>query len=401
MVSLLNKVITRVAAIGCLVLMAGIPATAQGLFSTAIKVNDQAISTYELRQRAAFLSALNAPGNPRTLAKEQLIDDRLKIGAARQLGVSLSQEQIDQAVASFAQNNNRSVAEMLAILAADGVAKETLEDFVSSGLLWREVVRIKFASQAQISDEQLDRAANSSASGTSVRVLLSEIIMPMQPGFENDVMALADEISQIRSTATFSDYARQYSAVPTRDQGGRLEWQALDKLPPVLQPIIFDLKPGEVTAPLSLPNAVALFQLRSMQEGRYAARRPSAYDVAVLTLINAQDVAQVETKLDSCDDLYAHAKNLSGTSLSRDIRQASDVPSALRAQLERLDQNEYSITSTAQQTTITMLCSRVFQETTEAPDLEQLRTGLRNKRLESLANSYLENLRQDARIIEK
>ena len=63
--------------------------TAQSLFSPAITVNGDVISYYELDQRAQFLRLLGAPANPEELAREQLIEDRLKFQAAAEIGASV------------------------------------------------------------------------------------------------------------------------------------------------------------------------------------------------------------------------------------------------------------------------------------------------------------------------
>jgi peptidyl-prolyl cis-trans isomerase SurA len=63
--------------------------------------------------------------------------------------------------------------------------------------------------------------------------------------------------------------------------------------------------------------------------------------------------------------------------------------------MARLDDNEIL---KLDRTSLIMLCARTDSLDTEATDLEAIRTGLRNKRLESLAEGYLEQLRQEARI---
>ncbi len=60
------------------------PAGAQGgKFSPAVIVNDSAVTEYELDQRMRFLTILRAPGDPATEAEKGLIDDRLRMQAAK------------------------------------------------------------------------------------------------------------------------------------------------------------------------------------------------------------------------------------------------------------------------------------------------------------------------------
>jgi peptidyl-prolyl cis-trans isomerase SurA len=66
-----------------------------------------------------------------------------------------------------------------------------------------------------------------------------------------------------------------------------------------------------------------------------------------------------------------------------------------------LDKNEYVIAEQGTTTTLIMMCSRSQTLTLEEQDLAKIRDGLLNQRQGSYADSYLENLRDDARIVFK
>src|SRR6056297_4280332 len=101
------------------------PAVSQNLFTPVVKVNDQAITRYELQQRARMLSLFRAPGDPRQLAREQLIEDRIKMEAAAGAGVSLPDEAIDGGMAEFAGRANMGAEEFVAQLEQAGVSEQT------------------------------------------------------------------------------------------------------------------------------------------------------------------------------------------------------------------------------------------------------------------------------------
>ena len=67
---------------GALTLAQG-PAGAQNLFAPAIFVNDQAVTGYEIEQRARMLTLFRAPGDTNRLAREQLIIERVHLGSRR------------------------------------------------------------------------------------------------------------------------------------------------------------------------------------------------------------------------------------------------------------------------------------------------------------------------------
>ena len=109
-------------------------ANAENLFSTAIKVNDRSITVYELRQRSLFLKLLNVPGDPDLIAKEQLIDDRLKLSAAKTIGVELTEAEIKLGMEEFAARGKLDLPNFVKQLKALGISETTLRDFVKSGL---------------------------------------------------------------------------------------------------------------------------------------------------------------------------------------------------------------------------------------------------------------------------
>lgn len=385
-----------------------LPVPAQGLFSPAIKVDEMVITNYEINQRMAFLEVLRAPGNPRDLAREQLIEDRLKLREAEALGITVSPEQIAAGMEEFAGRANLTADQLIAELSGLGVSAETFRDFVRAGVAWREVVRARFAGSAQVSEAEIDRALNAAGGGSSVRVLLAEIIMPAPPTEAEAVMARAQRIARTTSEAEFAAAARQYSATATARSGGKLPWQQIEDLPPVLRPLVLELSPGEVTDPLAIPNAVALFQLRALEETEYAPPSYSAVEYAAYYMAGGrseQTLAQaagITARIDTCDDLYGVAKGQPEEVLDRSTLPPDQIPDDIAIELAKLDPGETSTALTragGETLVLLMLCGR-SPAVEEAPGREAVTTGLRNRRVGTLSESFLEQLRADARIVE-
>ncbi|MGB0299115.1 MAG: peptidylprolyl isomerase, partial [Paracoccaceae bacterium] len=389
------KTLIRTSLIALGLTLAPLAVAAQNLFSAAILVNDQAITNYELKQRTMFLEALRFPGVPDELAPKQLIEERLKKAAADQLGIRVSEEELQFELESFAQRFNVAFDEFAAELERVGISVDTPREFIANQLLWREVVRARFGAQANVDEAQVERSANAEKSGSSIEVLLTEIIMAMQPGQEQEVRERARELSKIRSFDAFSDAAREFSDAPTREFGGRVTWQKLDTLPGVLQPLIFGLAPGEVTDPLSIPNALALFQLRGIRETAYRRPLPESVDYLRYALPSSEleNINSIRANINHCDDLYGWAKGNPNHVLKRKTVKRAEIDGPTRNILTNLDENEYVIATQEPTTTLIMMCSRSQILDLEEQDLAQIRDGLLNQRLGSYADSYLENLR--------
>ena len=379
--------------------------TAQSLFSPAITVNGDVISYYELDQRAQFLRLLGAPANPEELAREQLIEDRLKFQAAAEIGASVGPEDLRAGMEEFAARADLQADQFIAQIGQAGVSEETFRDFVEVGLVWRDVVRARFLSQARPSQAEIDRALGTGGQG-GLRVLLSEIIMPLTPNNQAAVRTRAEEIAQIKSFDAFSAQAREVSATNTRDQGGRMDWVALNELPPALRSSILSLSPGDVTPPLQLPNAIALFQLRDLAEITGSAPTYSAIDYAMYFIPGGRTADALATgqrivnETDTCDDLYGVAKGQSPDVLRRESLPPSQIPDDVAMELAKLDPGETSLALTRNNGTLLVLlrlCGRTAQANEDA-SREDVANALTAQRLEALAASFLDQLEANALI---
>ncbi|UWR87095.1 peptidylprolyl isomerase [Phaeobacter inhibens] len=381
------------------------PAAAQGLFAPAVTVNDAVVTNYELQQRARFLTLLRDPGDPQKKAREDLILDRLKLDVLAQAGIEPTEEEIVEGMTELAGRANLSLQEFLNVLGQNGVAPETLRDFTRVGIAWREYVAARYLAQARPSEEEIDRAMGLAGSG-GVEVLLSELIMPINAQNAAQVEEIAQQVSRITTTGAFSQAAQQYSATATRQSGGRLPWMPLTNLPPQLQQVVLGLRPGEVTAPLLLDGAVALFQLRDLRETSGAAPSYAAIEYAAYYLPGGRTPealaagTKVANAIDTCDDLYGVAKDQDPSVLDRETLAPAEIPQDIAIELAKLDPNETSLALTrnnGQTLMLLMLCGRTAEVNAEA-SRESVGNALTQQRLGAFADSLLEQLKADARI---
>lgn len=397
---ILAAVLAVVVAIG-----SGQSVQAQGQLTPVITVNDRVVTQYELTQRRQLLEVFRTPGNLDEAARTALIEDRLKQQELARFGLELSEEALEQALEEFAGRADMSLGQFEAMLAQNGVDPQTLRDFVSVSVLWRDYIRGRFNRQVNVTDADVQRALNrQGAATTQLEVLLSEIIIAAPPERASAAQDAANQIAQMRSFDDFEAAARQVSALPSRDNGGRLDWLPIDNYPPQIQALILDLQPGEVTDPINIPNGIALFQKRGTREAARPAQGPVAIDYAAYYIpggrseAGLQMAAQVRDQVDTCDDLYGVARNQPAEMLDRLTVAPADIPDDVALELARLDAGEvsYNLTRDNGQTLVfLMLCAR-DNTGADAADPEALRTQIRGERLAALADALLEDLRASA-----
>ena len=211
--------------------------TAQSVFDPVVSINGAVITEYELDQRVRFNHFLEQTGKNIAKARDDLINDRLKVSAGRRAGIELGQDSLKQSMVDFANNSSRSLEELLGLIAQNGVDAQTFRDFVKSGVIWRKLVRSQFAGRGVPSEAEIDRATASVGPQGGLRVLMSEIVIAASPQQAVTAKRLADKLSKITSITEFSQKATEFSAAPTRVNGGKLEWTTLNDLPAALAPI--------------------------------------------------------------------------------------------------------------------------------------------------------------------
>ncbi|WP_116087339.1 peptidylprolyl isomerase [Tropicimonas sp. IMCC34011] len=400
---------TRLLAVAALAGLFGLaqpaPVEAQGQFAPVVVVNDRPVTQYELQQRMRILELFSTPGDLRQVALDALINDRLQLIAAERQGIEISPDQIRAGMEEFAGRANLTADQFLQQIQAAGVAPETFRDFVAAGLAWREVVRGRFAGRVDIEDADVDQAMSMTSRTGSAEVQISEIILPARNAQEAArSQQLAAQIQNIRSEGAFAQAAREYSAAGSRANGGRIPRSVpLGELPGALRQQILSLRPGEVSTPIQIPNAIALFQLRQLTETGVPAGENVQVSYMQYLIPGGRsqtalaEAARVAQSVDTCDDLYAVNRGQPDARLAvTEAQPVAQVPQGIAVELAKLDENEYSVNLTnGQNLVFLMLCQRAEAGMADV-DRSNVRAQLTDRSLGRLADNYLAELRDEA-----
>lgn len=391
-----------VAALSAPVALMPISAAAQdgSPFDAVLRINDGVITRYELDQRKLFLKLLRVPGDPEKEALRGLTQDRLAAAEAKRFGLRLTREQMTAGMDEFAGRASLTTDQFIDALSEAGVSVETFRDFVGNGLIWRELVRGRYLPTVSITEAEIDRVIANGTVNTAMQLLLSEIILPVT-GDPEPQQELARQLrAEITTEDGFAAAARRYSASPSAGRGGRLDWTPTSQLPPQIVQLVLALGPGQVSDPVTLPNAVAVFQLRDVAEDTSAEGPLVEVQYAEFLLPNIEGVlaeaAALHARVDTCQDLYAEARGLPEDRLTVETRTVPEVPADVALQLAQLDAGEYSASITRGGWRVfLMLCGRGPKG--EGPiDRNAIREQLISQKLTMLSETYLEELRSEA-----
>ncbi|TMV79842.1 hypothetical protein FGG78_25655 [Thioclava sp. BHET1] len=382
--------------------LTGLAAESDQPFAPAAIVNGSAVTNYEVDQRAKMLTVLSGPGDHTKQALKALIDERVELAQAKQFGVTVSDDDIKQGEAEFASRAKLSTEQFLDVLAKAGVAPETFRDFVRAGQAWRQVVRGLISPTVTVSDADVISAQSATMARGAPEVLLSELVLPATPEYIAQTEPLAKQLSQtLHGDAAFSAAARKYSASQSAPNGGQLKWMPASNLPSGIAQEVLALSPGQVSAPITVPNAFVLFEMRGLRDAQSIPRDNIEDDYMIYTVGDASAesrarAAHLQATLTDCAQLYKLNKGKPASLLQHETQKLPQVPADVALELAKLNPGASSISlQRPGQTALLMLCSRnvVTDPPTKTSDV---RDAVFNKRVEDKAEAYLAKLRAGA-----
>ncbi len=184
-----------------------------------------------------------------------------------------------------------------------------------------------------------------------------------------------------------------------------MDWLPIGNLPPAIRAQILTLAPGEVTDPIPVPNAIALFQLREIEETGVPEADAVSVEFARFFIPGGRTERRAGARPTRsppgsipATTFTAIAKELPEERLLRDTLPVSEIPGDIALELAKLDEGEVSTaltTGDGQALVFLMLCGRTLA-VNEDVNREAVRQNLTNQRLGSYADGYLAELRADA-----
>lgn len=401
----------RLLLLGALILGLALPASAQSAFSIAYRVNEAVITHYDIDQRVKLMRALGANGsNIRQAAVDALIDDRLKQEAAASFGARIERAALDTAIENYATQRNLTSRSLLAKLRRAGVQPESLDEFLSVSVIWRNILRSRFGQQANPSEIELNAQLNTYAISSSRTIQLGEIVLPYLERGQNATVALAtDIVAQLRGGANFSDLAKQYSRSNSAARGGVIGWVAPNRLPAQIGAAIRGLGGGGVADPIFIPSGVVIIKVLAARTVSRQIEVPVSVNLTYAELVipytaggerEAGRLAnKVRRSLDGCRGINTQAADFgTGSGVFGPIS-LNSIDTDVGLALARLDPRESTIMQGSNTLRVVVLCDRVSEMSPEGR--ATLRNQLVSQNLGALSEGYLLELRRNSIIEQK
>lgn len=118
-------------------------------------VNGEPITSYDVAQRQQLLRITSVKGNLGSAALDELIDEKVQIRAATRSRITVSKEDVDEAVADIARRVKLSPAQLASALGQAGVNIDTLRDRLKAQIAFSRLVRAQFRQGGGVTEQDL------------------------------------------------------------------------------------------------------------------------------------------------------------------------------------------------------------------------------------------------------
>ena len=387
----------------------------------AAVVNNDIISIEDLSSRVSLLLATsNIPDTPENRQRlqprvlHQMIDEKLEVQEARRLNVTVTKEEVDNAMTGIEQRNNMPKGGLDGYLKHAGIPRTTLTNELTAEIAWSKVVQNQLSEDVSVSDEEINEAmAQIKEDAGQPQSHVAEIYLAIDnPSQDQDVEHLANQlIQQIRAGANFSAVAQQFSQSPSSAAGGDVGWVTPSQLPPLLGKALSKMNPGQMSYPLRTPGGYyILYMIDRRILGQVNPEDvhlgltqvvfplPSTAGAAQEQRVMAE-AQQVSDAAKSCGELAKLGRDHNPPLATRDGDvTAAQLPPDIRPEISQLKLAEASKPirlNTMPAVAVFMVCSRK-EPNTGMPTREQVGENLARARLDALARRYLLDLRRAA-----
>lgn len=252
------------------------PVAAQDSLRAAAIVNDEVVSILDvvMRIRLAIIGA-GVEDSPQVRERigpqilQRLIDERLQLQEAKRLDIAISEEEVEQAIAGMARQNQLGPEQFLEALRSQRISPSILKDQIRAELAWRSVIRLRHSTSITVSSKDIDGVVQRILSDEGrFQYRAAEIFLAVPDASQEEQARQNIErlLAQIRGGANFAGLARQFSQANTASLGGDLGWIEAGKLPEPMALAIKSLNPGELSQPVRTIDGFAILLLREVRE---------------------------------------------------------------------------------------------------------------------------------------
>ncbi len=208
---------------------------------------------------------------------ERLIVSEIQLQRAARIGLTTSDEVLNRAIATIAQQNGVPFEDMPRLIAQDGMDFGEFRRGLREEITINNLRNIEVGDSINVSEREIEQCV-ADLEGNVVAnsdYALSHILLTLPEGASAAQVSEAEELAnsiyaQIQDGADFRELAVRHSAGPTALEGGSLGWMQGQQVPTLFTDVLQDMGRGDVSEPI---RAASSFHIVKVDDLRSAVER--------------------------------------------------------------------------------------------------------------------------------
>jgi len=205
---------------------------------------------------------------------ERLITENLQLQIGERSGIRISDEELNQAMATIAQRNNMSLDQFRAALERDGLSLDTAREQIRREMVISRVRQRRIGERIQVSKQEVENflASDLGKMQLSEEYRLANILIPVPESADSTAIQAAEKIArdtyeQLQNGADFAKLAVSRSASENALEGGDMGWRKAAQLPPPFDTEVSTMNVGDFTQPVRTPPGFILLKVLDKRGG--------------------------------------------------------------------------------------------------------------------------------------
>lgn len=247
-------------------------------------VNSELVTAGEVEQRMERVkqdaARTGARLPPDAVLRQQitnaLIDERVLVTYARDIGVKVDPAEVDRAIANIAAQNKIPLDQLRDRLQREGIDYGRFRDNLRDQIAVERVRERDVVARIQPTDREIDALLDQqrAATGASIEYNIAQILVTVPEGASDAVVAerkarAESALAKVKAGEPFAQVASEMSEDANRSKGGEIGMRPADKLPDVFVDAVRPLDPGQVSPTLLRTGAgFHVIKLVDKRDGR-------------------------------------------------------------------------------------------------------------------------------------
>ncbi|MCI5049258.1 MAG: SurA N-terminal domain-containing protein [Rickettsiales bacterium] len=382
-------------------------------------VNDDVISSLDVEERLRLIiSTSGRPDTPETRRMiaprivSSLVEERLKLQAARQQNIMISKKDIDAAISRIEQAQGKDKGSLESLLEQNDLSLVSFHQQVKSEVAWNKILARKIRRNVIISEEEITRSQKRLAAGKKVEEWqIASLSFPAASAeelsvIEPAVVGLREELIKGKAlTEVVQDYPK------LKMQVAPSAWIRRDMLNPMVEKVLQTLEKGGIAPPARTPEGLQLIRLL---DRRSRLVKPNANaEVALKQIILKMGEKSSDFEIDVMMDVARSIAKYPGSCLHKGVAGTenfegldidvnyirttlANMSAELRPMVEPMNVSQITEPFAAPDGIhMLMLCERI-EMPAPLPEKEEVRQVLFQEKLQLEAEKYLRSLKRDA-----